>query len=85
MALSSSVRAVKSCLIRFLPSFSSFFAIRTRYRDVSTYSRQKIPMRYQMPLKMLTPASSADIPTVKGLKIAVVKPTPEVMRIKLTA
>ena len=62
--------------------FSSFLAKYVKNKDVITYITQKIIHLYHNPSVTLTPAAIDAVPIVKGLVIAVVKPTPEAINIR---
>ena len=62
--------------------FSSCFARVTKKRAVNTYITQKMMQRYHIPSVTLTPAAIEAVPMVKGLVMAVVKPTPDAIKTK---
>ena len=55
------------------------------YKLVTTYITTKMIARYHIPSVIGTPAFWDARPMVSGLVIAVVKPTPDVIKIKLMA
>ena len=57
--------------------FSSRLAKNIKNREVTTYITQKMMHRYHIPSVTLTPAAIEAVPMVRGLVIAVVKPTPD--------